>query len=108
MIAHLAAALKGHGFTYSESMDDEDIMVWGLRIHQLLWAEIDSSGFLTLERKLEFGKSYLHKVTLPCPIRTVQQLDAIMTFFVIDNDEPIPGQAQSALKKSLMRIENRC
>ena len=53
---------------------------WKIRIHDLMWCEIDEYGFATIIRTAEWSSDTkkTHKITLPKPIRDENTLNALM------------------------------
>lgn len=49
-----------------------------IRLHELIWLKIDDFGFATLKRKSEIAKSKDCEITIPKPVRTQGELDALL------------------------------
>lgn len=72
------------GFTKSDFEDRGFIKVsnmYSLRIHELIWIEIDQSGFATLKRKRERKNNLpvYYRITIPKPLRKVEDLDNLLS-----------------------------
>lgn len=65
--------LKSEGWTKIDNL-------FKIRIHDLMWCEIDEYGFATIIRKLDWASDTksIHKVTLPRPVRDENTLNALM------------------------------
>lgn len=49
-----------------------------IRIHDLIWLKIDNNGFATLKRKSEGARSKDCEITIPKPVRTQGELNALL------------------------------